>query len=300
MSFPSQSEIWQDKSHKLEDDRNDLQSSEATATQKSGSDMLGKVDEAMRTTLRRFLESLMAVSNRGDPDFMKMIRAERTLALHSIGGREFRMEDLKGMGEACAVVSVFVASVGVGLLSYTHDIFSDRPEGTSPPTSDSAITCLFFISVIFAIVAAMEFTILQITVTRASRSTRSFPSEVGARDQMTGHKDKEARPIDNDREATSNGKEKDIETGNRERIVDADAGSTKSTRSIELWDNDMLRTMASLSMSLLFFSWLTLLAGIFTFIWSTEDKAVKIAITVMFGALCPLPIFHIYTFNATI
>ncbi len=58
----------------------------------------------------------------------------------------------------------------------------------------------------------------------------------------------------------------------------------------------MLKDMTATSVSLLFLSCAALFAGIFTFIWSNEARAVKIAVTVVFGILCIRPLYHICNF----
>ncbi|KLO19424.1 hypothetical protein SCHPADRAFT_61037 [Schizopora paradoxa] len=174
-------------------------------------------------------------------------------------------DDLKDIGGACAVVSTFVALVAIGLLSYTNDIFSDKiarqPSDSAAPVSDVAVTALFFTAVILSIAAAMEFTILQLTVTRMPRS-RPVGGGYGGYGGYGEYGARRSRRM--------------ISTGNVNGNIE--------------------RMMASFCFTLLFLSWATLFAGILTFIWSNESHAVKIATTVVFGTLCLLPILHVSVF----
>ncbi len=131
--------------------------------------------------------------------------------------------------------SVFIATLGVGLLSYTHDIFSDRPSGSSAPKSDSIITAFFFVSVILAVVGAMEFTALQLTVTRSrgssSPASARLPSVDGRDATGTDGKDIQVENADHDsfkRAVNSIGKGEGSEVGSIQGDSDPEAGNDRA------------------------------------------------------------------------
>jgi len=207
-------------------------------------------------------------------------------------------KNLKDVGAAFAIVSVFVATLSVSLLSYTHDIFSNRPSGSSTPASDSAITALFFVSVVSAVVAAMEFTALQLSDTVGSSSPNS---QSPARAKKTIEKDTpELNSEDGNKDvAAALRHTANVLVNEDKRVVDPEAGSITSRNSNNGSRNfalSIVHDMAEMSVTLLFLSCATLFAGIFTFIWSNETRAVGITVTVVFGLLCIGPIGNMVLF----
>jgi len=206
--------------------------------------------------------------------------------------------NLKDVGAAFAIVSVFVATLSVSLLSYTHDIFSDRPSGSPTPASDSAITALFFVSVVSAVVAAIEFTALQLSDTVGNSSPNSqSPARVKKRIEKDTP---ELNSEDGNKDvAAALGHTANALVNEDKRVVDPEAGSIKSSNSNNGSRNfalSIVHDMAEMSVTLLFLSCATLFAGIFTFIWSNETRAVGITVTVVFGVLCIGPIGNMVLF----
>lgn len=236
------------------------------------------------------------------------------LQLFTLGGRKHK--NLKDLGAAFAVVvrktsalpcfdlvtwhqSVFIASLSVGLLSYTRDIFADRPEGTLPPSSDSAITSLLFITVIFSCVAAMEFTALQLSRTGGLKPAEGHannpPQEISAKDIGLMRGAAAASP------ATPTtvifvGIDVDVEKGDNHLALKSLNKKEKRRReALKMADN-----MAVTSVCLLFISCLTLFAGIFTFVWANQTRSVAISVTVVFGLWCISPLRYVTIFLASL
>jgi len=206
------------------------------------------------------------------------IPAVKKFPLEAHWGEDRRnKKDLKDVWSPFAVVSVFIASLSVGLLSYTHDNFIDRPPGTQPPTSDSVITSLFFISVIFSGVAAMEFTALLLSSTSGLPSTS--PKEVDVKSPTA--------PTNAVHFST------DPEKEGRSRAI-----SKKRRRKQEL--SKIIDHTTVTSVVLLALSCVTLFAGILTFVWANQPRGVAIAVTVAFGLWCASPLRYVAIFLGSV
>lgn len=160
--------------------------------------------------------------------------------------------------------AVFIASIDVGLLTYAHDYFSDRPEGTPAQVSDSAINALWFLSIIFAGIAAMQFAVMQVFSSAApSWSTNTADTENmddienGHVDDTSGSQNRAPRPGNPVRRA-------------RQRFTE-------------------LHSAGVTAIVLLMLSMMTLFTGILVFVWSDQTKAVGIIVTVFFGLAWILP-----------
>ncbi|KLO13443.1 hypothetical protein SCHPADRAFT_890002 [Schizopora paradoxa] len=212
-----------------------------------------------------------------------------------LGG--LRRGNLKDIGAAFAVVAVFIASISVGLLSYTHDIFTDRPKDTDAQSSDaqssdSAVTSLFFITVIFSGVAAMEFTALQL-----SRS--------GSSTYIASARSKEIKSTEASPRQSTMVPSPTTPTRFLFIVADLEKGGTVGEKSKTQRRNSeiasvMVDNMAVTSVCLLFLSCVTLFAGIFTFVWANQTRSVAIAITVVFGLWCISPLRYVALFLASL
>ncbi len=149
------------------------------------------------------------------------------------------------------------------------------------PHSDNAITSLFFISVVLAGVATAEFTALQLyhdpdekddmEITEALRNAAA--ADTPDRDMYRFLAFLGNRPLDLEKGTTlQNGKP---------------ASKLKSK---------VFKDMALRFVVLLYASFLTLFAGIFTFIWSNQKHVVSIPVTVFAGVLCVRPLFLLSVF----
>ncbi|KAL5482867.1 hypothetical protein ACEPAI_9462 [Sanghuangporus weigelae] len=54
-----------------------------------------------------------------------------------------------------AVIAVFIATLGVGFLTYMHDTFEDRPEGTPPKGTDDVVFIFLLFSILLSISSAI-------------------------------------------------------------------------------------------------------------------------------------------------
>lgn len=86
----------------------------------------------------------------------------------------------------------------------------------------------------------------------------------------------------------------DLEKGGRLGVL-----SKKQRRNLELAKR-MADNMAVTSVFLLFLSCVTLLAGIFTFVWANQTRSVAIAVTIVFGLWCISPLRYVAIFLASL
>ncbi|KLO06849.1 hypothetical protein SCHPADRAFT_945748 [Schizopora paradoxa] len=131
----------------------------------------------------------------------------------------------KELAAAYAAIAVFLASIGISLLSYVQDTFSARSNEGSGPSSrptDSAINCLLYLSVIFAVLAAVIFVVSQ-TMQEAGyhRTHRN--------DQQFGHNsgsDQEEREMDSKLQPPQRQRPCRRKLHKQERTVDTSSSST--------------------------------------------------------------------------
>jgi len=210
------------------------------------------------------------------------------LALEANCGDERRnKKDVKDLWGPFAVVSVFIASVSIGLLSYSHDNFIERPAGTQAPTSDSVITSFFFVAVIFSGVAAMEFTALSLssTASASSREVDTKDNGIFWTQSVVAASPTALTPVIY--------LDVDLEKGGTSGPI-----SKKQRRKQKFMKLTKYTKMTSVV--LLTLSCATLFAGIITFVWANQPRGVAIAVTVAFGLWCASPLHYVAIFLASV
>jgi len=205
--------------------------------------------------MRQVLEELRRINtDRNGPDSSQPSNASE--ADNASGNR------VKDIGAAYAVVAVFIASIDVGLLTYAHDNFIDRPDGTPAKASDSAVNALWFLSIIFAGIAAMQFAVMQVFSSAApgmladtadnsndvEKGRVNTSSTSGTTDTRTGHPVQRAR----------------------QRFLE-------------------LHSAGVTAIVLLMLSLATLFSGILAFVWADQTKVVAIIVTIFFGLAWLVP-----------
>jgi len=186
------------------------------------------------------------------------------------------------IGAAFAVLSVFIASLGVSLLSYTYTVFAARPA----KNSDNATIALFFISVILSGAATVEFAALQLSGTDSPAAGSAGDSNNPAT-RTTGSAPRDGERAENVQpQPESRGGGEDTEKGPA-------AADTTSKR----WTSDLKEAtdITSTSVVLLYLSCATLFAGIFTFIWANLSRPVAISVSVVSGVLCIRPLLFAFS-----
>ncbi|KLO19421.1 hypothetical protein SCHPADRAFT_61032 [Schizopora paradoxa] len=248
---------------------------------KSGDRVTSHHDEQSRRLNRHDEDQTLATLNEQEgihqnADFMRQILEElqrinssNDLRVNQSAMRNMDGSRLKDVGAAYAVVAVFIASIDVGLLTYAHDYFSDRPDGTPVQASDSAINILWFLSIIFAGIAAMQFAVMQVFSSAAPSSHTENTTAAGTQDVS------------------------DIEKGRNDTSACSDAGTCEArTRNPVQRARQRFVELHSAGVTaivLLMLSMMTLFTGILIFVWSDQPKAVGIIVTVFFGLTWILP-----------
>jgi len=162
----------------------------------------------------------------------------------------------KDVGAAYAVVAVFIASIDVGLLTYSHEVFTDRPEGSPARASDSAMSAFWFLSIVFAGTADMQFAVMQVF---------SSPFRV-----WSSRTEESAADVD----VASAGSAETREPGINPKTVNPIHRARQHFTA--------LHSSAITAIVLLVISASNLFTGIIVFVWSEQTKSVAIVVTVWF------------------
>jgi len=159
--------------------------------------------------------------------------------------------------------------------NYSHEVFADRPEGSPARTSDSVISAFWFLSIIFAGTATMQFAVMQVF---------SYPFQV-----VRSRTEENAVDVDDDVE--------------KERRVDIESTSIDSAGTREPGISprpanpiyrarqhfSALHSSAIGTMVLLSISASNLFIGIIVFVWAEQTKSVAILVTACLGLAWVVP-----------
>jgi len=245
-------------------------------------------ENVMQATLENIVDSASIVASDigRDQDYLKIIadilqrqEASRQAELEAIfllKKRQERPAD-NNLGSSYIVVSVFVASLGVALLSYARDTFSSRPQGTPSKRTDQVVYALWLISILWSLIGTTilglvsNSGIIQIIV--ASRNS-----------DFNGIRNLLKRPTSHNHNHGARTKMHSLDAYEAASIIGSDAESKHSVETTGLdavISKESLLTLAISNMGLAFVSpaLVLMIIGLMVFVWAELEHSVAIALT---------------------